>query len=134
VVVPLNRLGETRRRYLAPDLHHHRVDVAPDLHVAATPCRHAGQMGQRDARYDAPKSTEVITSGQTRELGCGNAGSASREEVAASQTGFSYARTLGSSLALAALAATLVGLLVYLIARTVSWIVHGYLPQEPTKT
>jgi hypothetical protein len=32
-----------RLAYLAPDLHHHRVDVAPDLHVATATRRLAPQ-------------------------------------------------------------------------------------------
>ena len=41
-LVAFVRCLAARLRNLAPDLHHDRVDVAPDLNVARAPGRHAG--------------------------------------------------------------------------------------------
>jgi hypothetical protein len=51
---------------LAPDLHHHRVDVALDLHVARTPGRHARQVRQHRASDLVDQSIVRVTPTSSR--------------------------------------------------------------------
>ena len=69
-LVPLVRLGKTGGSYLAPDLHHHRVDVAPDMHVATATRRHAGQMRQHGASDLVDQRIGPVTPYQLALLRC----------------------------------------------------------------
>jgi hypothetical protein len=53
------RLLGACRAILAPDLQHHRVDVAPDGYVTRATRRHAAQMGGHCASYLVERSIGV---------------------------------------------------------------------------